>query len=304
MKKNMFSDRWFEDRNIEKQYKKLISFFSKGGVLNINKTPFYVTDAGYSDFRGIELTSKKVYKTKIEKIDFSYSSFQNACLEDSLFSDVVFYNTNFANLTEKKNTFYNTKFEKCNFLDAGIGYEGTVFNNCIFRNSDFKKAVFIRGEFNNTKFIDCDFRGIDFCASSFENCSFGGKLINVWFRGSYELESDVKNFGEARKNTMKNVSFENAVLEGVEFTNNCDLSTIIMPKNGNYKLYKNWKNRLQMLKNQIYNWPSERKSEAEIFVNSFLLHAENQDWVLLNLDELDIEFGFKLTRDIISVLEN
>jgi hypothetical protein len=145
--------------------------------------------------------------------------------------------------------------------------------------------------------------GVDFGASSFVHCEFSGKLQSVWFRGGFPLESDIQHFGVPRKNVMASVSFEKASLWGMTFSDHCDLSTIVMPSEGSYRLYNEWHNRLERLKQEIDNWPHELQREAHIFADVYLVHAEDQDWYLLNCDEVIIDEGEELGTRIINALD-
>jgi fluoroquinolone resistance protein len=296
MKSNYLKNRWLENHSLNLNKKKILQIIEEGGILNKEFTPFGVTSEGLADYRGIDLGEVEIKNVRIENADFSSSSFKSSRIENSVFEKVFFKNVDFEDMLENNNLFSNTKFMNCRLTKAGIGYGGTNFSACIFNNTNFLKSVFIRGEFTNCKFIDCNLRGVDFNGSSFDDCSFSGKLLDIWFRGEYALKSEVKEFGKNKKNKMFNVSFEEAILEGVNFSNDCDLSTILLPKSGSYQLYDNWKCRLENLKSVSLNLDTNIRGECEIFVKSYLVHAKNQDWFLINIAELQKEFGHDLTN--------
>jgi fluoroquinolone resistance protein len=212
---------------------------------------------------------------------------------------VIFENVDFKEMSERGNLFHKVNFSNCKFNKAGIGYEGSQYQQCLIEKSSFTKTVFIRGEFVNTQFVLCKLKGVDFNASSFEDCSFVGKLEDVWFRGGYAYVSDDENFGKAKKNQMRNVSFSDAILEGVNFSNGCDLSTIHLPITSNYILFNNWKIRLEHLKEVIKKWSISHRKEAEIFSSSYLVHAKTQDWFIVNIEELQRDFGVDVANIII-----
>ena len=53
---------------------------------------------------------------------------------------------------------------------------------------------------------------------------------NINFKRGFPTESFKKEFGNAKQNKMLNVSFEDAILHDVTFSDNCDLSTVLFPK--------------------------------------------------------------------------
>lgn len=297
-----FKSRWFNTEAASLAFEKIQKILKNGGRLKKEDTPFGSTEANYADFRGIDLSQQRVKKLNIERADLSHSSFNNSWIENSTFEDVLMEKANFEEISDHGNLFKNVTFNKTKFNKASIGYMGSQYIRCKFENSSFSRTSFVRGEFINSKFIDCKLKGVDFDASLFEDCSFIGKLEDVWFRGGYGYSSDEKEFGKAKKNRMKNVSFEDAMLEGVNFSNECELSTVIPPKLGNYKLFNNWANRLECLKNEIVNWSTNQRVEAEIFINSYLAHAKTQDWFLLNIEEIQRDFGIDIASNIIIVL--
>jgi fluoroquinolone resistance protein len=205
-------------------------------------------------------------------------------------------------MSPNTNDFNNCLFLNSDFSFAAIGYRGSKYVDCVFDKCNFKKAIFIRAEFMRCKFIDCKLKGVDFNASSFEECAFVGKLEDVWFRGGFALASDIEDFGEAKKNRMKNVSFEDAHLYGLTFSNDCDLSTVTLPSDGKYFLFNNWRQRLEKLKKEVNNWPQIQRREGEIFANSCLVHAKTQNWYLLGFDDIQKDYGLEVAKRIIATL--
>ena len=76
---------------------------------------------------------------------------------------------------------------------------------------------------------------------------------------------------------MKNVSFEEAVLEYPTFSNNCDLSSVKLPKTGNYKFFDFWEKRLEHLYSKANQWSKNEQKEAEIFAKVRLVHAKKSN---------------------------
>ncbi|MDD4673996.1 MAG: hypothetical protein PHI03_13790 [Bacteroidales bacterium] len=299
MTSKILKNRWIGNNDAKEALDEIKLLFRNGGMFKNEHSPFGLTKDGLIDFRGIDLRQQQIKKIKIKNIDLSHSQFGNAWIENSVFETVNFENVDFTEISERGNLFHNVKFSNCKFNKAGIGYEGSQYLHCLIEKSSFTKTVFIRGEFVNTQFIDCKLKGVDFNASSFENCSFVGRLEDVWFRGGYAYPSDDANFGKAKKNQMRNVSFSGAILEGVNFSNGCDLSTVQLPSTNNYILFNNWEKRLEHLKEVIKEWSTPQRKEAEIFSSSFLVHAKTQDWFIVNIEELQRDFGVDVASNII-----
>jgi hypothetical protein len=101
---------------------------------------------------------------------------------------------------------------------------------------------------------------------------------------------------------MKNLSFEKADLRNPTFSDNCDLSTVKIKNNNRYYKYDNWNKRLQFLKLDIDSWEDEDRKEAEIFFNTYSVHAKNQDWFLINMDDIDRDYGIRVAAKIVERL--
>ena len=165
---------------------------------------------------------------------------------------------------------------------------------------------FIRAEFVDTDFINCRLKNIEFNASSFENCKFDGVLDNVWFMGTFPLKSLAEQFGQSKPNKMENVSFENADLIDLTISDGCDLSTVKLKNNGRYFKFDRWLDRLRALEKAIATWEDgNSKKEADRFVKVSLIHAQNQDWEILNLDDLEKHYGgIETSKKILDVLSS
>ena len=291
-------NRWIDNDEVESDYNKILNIIKFGGSLSDLDTPFGKTNEGYADFRGIDLSNKKLMKCTFNHIDFSHSNFSSARIEKSVFLDCNFDKVVFVDASENNNTFEDTNFLRCSFNYAFLGYGGSLFNKCMFLKTTFTKTNFIRPEFYNVSFKECKLKNIDFSASYFKDCNFIGKLESVWFRGGYDSNYDQDIFGKSKKNKMENISFENAILKEVNFSNDCDLSTIKLPSKGKYKLYDNWYSRLKNIKNELLN------KDIGTLIKFYEIHAKKQKWFLINVDELEQEYDKKSVNQIIKILDS
>ncbi|WP_108246748.1 pentapeptide repeat-containing protein [Muricauda brasiliensis] len=294
-------NRWIEDSLGIIAITKIFKVIKKGGELKKSLSPYNDID-NLTDFRGLDLNQIKINRLRVTDADFTESSFSSSFINKSVFQNSIFGKVDFTDFSDSGNEYKACLFSRCRFQKSAIGYKGSNYVNCTFESCNFSGAVFIRGEFDNCKFLNCNLKNIDFNGSSFTNCTFEGKLEGVWFRGGYGFEQDIKEFGKPRKNKMSNVSFENATLIGVNFSNDCELSSVKLPLVGKYKLFDDWNYRLEKLSKEIENWPEQKRNEANIFVSSHLVHSKKQKWFILNIEEVIDDFGKEVTNEMIYIL--
>lgn len=301
MSKKDLIERWHVEPELKLVFENLVKLFQKGGGVRAdNISVGFVNEK--LDLRGIKLNNRKIAGCTFVNIDFSFSSFQNCWIENSFFEMCQFDKVDFSDFSDHQNCFKACSFVGCSFNFAAVGYGGTKFTNCIFENCKFTKTVFNRPEFVDVVFKNCRLRSLDFNAASFQDCSFEGELTNVWFRGGFPLQTDYEYFGKPKVNDMKNVSFENAELHDLTFSNDCDLSTVSIKHSDNYYKYGDWRGRLELLKSKSNSWNDKEKREVEIFVHSYAVHATNQQWHIINKNDVEQEFGKDIALKIINQL--
>jgi uncharacterized protein YjbI with pentapeptide repeats len=281
MKKNIIIERWQAEPHLRLVFNKITELLKKGGKIQL-EAPLLERMEGKIDLRGIGLDEKKIVNSEFNNFDFSFSTFTYSWIENSIFEKCHFYKVDFSNFSDHQNS-----FKECYFIDC-----------------KFTKTIFTRPEFVNVVFRNCRIINIDFSASSFESCTFEGKLKDVWFRGGFPLQSDNISFGNPKKNEMKNVSFENAELEDLTFSDNCDLSTIKINSSNIYYLFNRWKERLELLKLEHLNWDDKDKKEAGIFTRVHLVHAIKQDWYIINRNDVERDYGKEVAVRILKQLNS
>ncbi|SHM02948.1 pentapeptide repeat-containing protein [Myroides odoratimimus] len=274
-----------------------------GGELSsiINSIEFV---EGKLDLRGLDLKTKTIRKLKVCDADFSFSMFNDCWVEKSLFERCYFEKVDFSSFSDHGNIFKECVFKNCKFNGAVVGYDGTKFLECEFIQCNFPKAIFIRPEFVGVFFKNSRIKGLDFNASSFEECDFEGQLNDIWFRGGFPLKSDDKEFGSPKKNEMKNVSFVNAELHDLTFSDHCKLLNVKINTSGKYYKFDRWSERLLLMKESISNWNVEEQREIEIFINVYSVHAQNQEWYILNIEDVEREYGKEIAYKIVSFLNS
>jgi hypothetical protein len=82
------------------------------------------------------------------------------------------------------------------------------------------------------------------------------------------------------------------------FSHGCDLSTVIPPEEGEYRVFDRWKPRLDRLAEEVCDWPEKERMVGELFCKVYLIQAPTQDWFLMGLDDLVERNGEKSARMI------
>ncbi|GGH16421.1 pentapeptide repeat-containing protein [Sphingobacterium alkalisoli] len=302
MTKKYLIERW----EVEPQLRFILNKINdllKGGNVQSRINTYEFVD-GKLDLRGIIINERTIAKLELQNADLTFSSFKDCWIENSLFEKCNFEKVDFSKFSDHKNIFKECYFKNCKFNYASLGDGGTSFSECVFEDCNFFKTIFIRPEFVGVSFKNCKINSIDFFGSSFESCCFEGNLKDIWFRGGFPLQVDYSNYGIPKRNEMKNVSFVNAELEDLTFSDNCDLSSVKIKSSDKYYKYERWKERLEFLKMEDRNWSDKEKKEAEIFANTYLVHAKNQEWHIINREDVERDHGKDIALKIINHLNN
>ncbi|MBL7999635.1 MAG: pentapeptide repeat-containing protein [Candidatus Kapabacteria bacterium] len=297
--------RWAENKNTNNALINLLNGIQIGMVIQNTHSPFESIN-GKIDLRGITCVVTKISSCSAVNIDFSYSVFDRTWIEKSKFSDCLFSNVDFSDISDHGNVFQRCTFTECRFNAAAIGYEGSKYISCNFNKCRFDKTSFIRPEFTDIVFNQCRIRNVDFNASSFEDCVFKGQLHDVWFRGSFPSKTQVDNFGQPKVNLMRNVSFEELDFHNLTFSDNCNLSSVKIKEGINYFKFDKWSKRIESLRQHIgyAELLNDEMREIESFMNIFSVHAKNQDWYILNQDDIQRDYGKNATTLIFRYLND
>jgi len=270
----------------------------------ITSSPFGIYDSRI-DLRCLTFSPKvNMRRVKMNDVDMSGGVLNGAWIEACCFENVIFDSVSAVKIADHGNRFVGCSFVGTNLRDAAIGYRGSMFQQVKFVNVDFRRAIFIRPEFDDVAFADCRFEGIDFNAASFRNCTFSGEVKDVWFRGKFALPTDNEQFGYPRPNTMEGVSFKEARLSGVTFSDECDLTAVTLPADGSCWRFDNWKLRLAKLLEFAATQPSAERKEIEIFCRSHLVHAPWQDTYILSINDVQTDFGIDVANLIVNMLKH
>ncbi len=254
-----------------------------------------------ADFRGFSAgTLSGISGAELSGIDLSLGNLAGVRLTDCTIRNVDFNQTSMKNLVDEKNRYENCDFQRTSFLGAQLGVGRSQFVGCAFNRCDFSGIRFNVVEFDKCVFDSCKLEGVDFGASSFADVTFIGRLGDVWFRGRDPfLEFSSGPAAQCRKNEMTGVSFAQAELWDVTFSDNCPLSTVILPNDGDHHFFDRWPDRLNSALATIATWDD---SLASNYVASFLPHAQNQTEFILNYNEVITELGKDVGKRVFKLM--
>lgn len=298
MNKTQLQERWSEH-----DIKSVASALRHGGEVVESLSPFG-RHMGRIDLRGFRMPAPvRIDVTKFVDVDFSGAELSPLWLEHCQLENVLFDLAKLDGCSDQGNRFERCRFSGTSMVNVGLGYQGSQYHDCVFEKCNFLNANGIRAEFYRCRFKDCKLKGVDFGASAFEDCAFEGKLADVWFRGGHPYPEYERKFGTPKKNHMKGVSFGKAELEFVDFSHDCDLSTVALPEQGEYRKYDHWPKRLLRLKCDADTWDSDSRKEGLFFVQVMLPHAQTQEWMIINLADVRKNIAPHATERIIESLD-
>lgn len=303
MKKQDLISRWSEPEGLQ-HLDAIRHHMSRRRLRRTDELPAgFGTIEGLKDWRGIPLADfKEIAKREFTSIDLSYASLQQMWIEQSLFGQCRFHHSDLLNVRDRGNTFKECLFHRADLRHTRLGgvrseYQSSVFDHCKFQGASFEAARFTDCAFNY-----CKLDGLDFFGSSFRRVSFSGKLTETWFRGQFPTEQDVRKYGPVEKNTMEGVSFRDAELCWVTFTNDCDLSGIEMPTKGEYLRLSNWTQVLKAIEFEAASWTPEVATGALEFCKAYSIHADKQKWGIVNIDDIRGFWGDEVASRIAEVI--
>lgn len=283
-------------RTAIERWKTADGIYKRGQIINsllnnkpIEKLPFIEQIDGYYDLRGIYFENKTILKkVEIKNIDFSYSNFNCLLLDQCRIENIIFDMCDCVEMVQYGCYFEKCRFTKTKFLNAGFGIDGGKYKNILFEESNFEGAFFYYPDFEDCTFMNCKMEGVDFSASHLIDVKFIGKLDDVWFRGESPIPKTQKKMKETGRglNPMI-VDFADADLWFITFSDHCDLSRVIMPKDGEHYLINNIKKVIQYLEVDAEKIIDMKHHKfVKEFIAMYKSHIVKQDMVIINFKEL------------------
>jgi uncharacterized protein YjbI with pentapeptide repeats len=260
--------------------------------ISLTQIPDLPKYLGRIDLRGIEikLGSGRFLRLNgidISDVDFSFAKFNGIKFINCNLNNLLFYKSEGGpGIQDRNSTFTNIEFIHTDWRGAALGLDGAQYINVNFIKCDLRHVIGYRGFFRGCNFLNCRLEYVDFQVSHFSRCRFKGKLEHVWFRGYYPLSSDEERFGKTEPNSMVDIDFSEAVLRDVMFTNNCDLSKVIPPKDGRHFFYPNWENSIKNAKAKVEKtWIGPFKEEALRILEIYSIHKNPMNIINLDYEE-------------------
>lgn len=203
-------------------------------------SPFGHTEAGLQDWRGIPLSKLDALEgLEVCEGDFSSGNLSQLRVSKCAFRGCVFDGSNLQRVIIRSCKFEECRFRRTDLRFAQIGTSGSSFDRCIFEKVRVTRAGFHNPVFREMKFWGKDWGNVDFGASGFWDCVFSGAIRGVTFRGDYQFPGQREMNGIPEGTGLHDVSFEDAELHWVGFTNGCALDHIILPRSGSSFLCRN-----------------------------------------------------------------
>jgi hypothetical protein len=230
-------------------------------------------------------------KASLIGADLSFLEATGVFLEKCRFVQCTITSADLQGLVDHRSVFSECRFTGCDFSNAGLGYFTSRFEDCVFTTCRFDGALFSNVVFKRTRFENVRLRGIDFNASGFWDCAFGGELEDVWFRGTYAFPSDLKRHRPVESG-LHRVDFSDASLSWITVSNDCPIQSLVLPHDVALLdaplMLGTWGDRLPDFQDG-----TERDS-AVAFMEIHRVHAENQQRTLLCRRDLTERFGESL----------
>ena len=199
------------------------------------QSPFGRT-ADKEDYRVFQLES--ISNKKLRGYDFSSSNLQHLKVLNCEFENCIFDGSSFVQFSCRETVFRNCSFSKADLRMAQIGYGWSIFDHCLFMKVRTTRIGFHNPIFDSVIFQGEEWQRVDFNAGGFWNCTFKGQMNDVMFRGDYRFPMQRQINGAPTRTGLHNVSFAEAKLLAVGFSNNCRLEGLQLPVNGDAFLCK------------------------------------------------------------------
>ena len=280
--KKELMERWHTAEGSEKRE---AIIYALGQNISLDKLGFVESVHCRYDLRGIKFDIKtNLEHVSLRGIDFTYADFNHMMILHSEVEDVIFDECDATGVSQYNCNFRNCSFIKTNIQDAGFGIWGGIYENLVFEKAKLKHSRFYRPIFRQCQFLQCKLDGVDFGSSHLIDVKFTGKLDDVWFRGIDQEEQGLTFRTEEHGLNPMIVDFSEAELWDLALSNHCDLSKVILPKEGGYLLVRNWYNLVESLKQRVDEvfLDKDEREVAHILVEVYKVHAKEQEMMILN----------------------
>lgn len=242
------------------------------------------------DLRGIKFAETDIHCPFIEgkvfnEIDFSYADLSRCFFEKCRFIKCTFYYCKFSNIHEKQCEFIDCIFIKGR-MSGFIGCSESYYRNVIFRQINLGGVLMDYPDFENCTFENCNLNRVDFNGALINNVKFIGEVRNVWFRGlsgtlDLVIPPDLDKERAYKLNPMI-ADFSQAFISYTLFTDGCDLTRAILPKDGKQYLIEDISGVKEFVEKFCSSLEESEKSYFETIKDIFLIQREGEKVKILN----------------------
>ena len=242
----------------------------------------------------------------LDRIDIS-----DGDLAGLLVTDCRIVDCRFDRAVLEGSAFWRSDIEDCTFVGANLdraqlgawglggpgvpeGGRGNRFERSDFSRARMRWVVCPAGEFIDCCFDEVRLEHVDFGATSFVRCRFGGVLRDVEFRAVSPRS------GKPTPNPMETVDFTDAELRDVRFYG-LDLAGVYFPAGRQYLQFRDFSGVLQRALNELAYDKDEVASALAAYLRKALeQQGSDQDRGILNLDDLGADAAeVAFARDVL-----
>lgn len=284
MKKKELIDRWETDsewinKRIEIQREIIDNSIKKDYIkVDLRGIKFAKTD------RHVPLVEGKAF----HEIDFSYADLSRCIFVKCKFIKCTFYDCKFTNITEKQCEFVDCIFCKGR-MSGGIGYSESYYRNVVFKQMNLGGLQMDYPDFDNCTFENCNLKRVDFNGALINEVKFIGEVSDVWFRGkSATLDLVIpKDFNKERAYKINPMAadFSQAFISYTLFTDGCDLTRAVLPKDGNHYLIGDICKVKEFVEKFCASLEENEKGYFNIIKKVFLIQRKDEKVKILNISD-------------------
>lgn len=225
-----------------------------------------------------------------ENVDFSNSDLSYIRWSNCTFRGCLFHKVSFAHGKMEECDIADSVFTDCDFKSASLGLRGKkgggTCRNVSFTKCKFKDVIFYHLKMEHCRFDNVSYDETFFNGARLSDCVFTGEIREAVFRGYHWLPNDQsfidKLFTRRRKpeelNRMVNVDFRNARFGDVTFSDGIDLSTCLFPEQENYIKIANTKAVFAKVKEIIgKQWSEPYREKGLSYIDKVLYSEDKQE---------------------------
>lgn len=292
MKKKELIDRWETDSEwISKRIE------IQGEIIDKSIKKDYVK----ADLRGIKFAKTDRHVPWIEgkafnEIDFSYADLSRCTFVNCKFIKCTFYYCKFSNITEKQCEFIDCIFLKGR-MSGWIGCSESYYRNVVFKQMNLGGLQMDYPDFENCIFENCNLKRVDFNGAFVNGVQFIGEVSDVWFRGKsgtldLVIPKDLDKERAYKQNPMI-ADFSQAFISYTLFTDGCDLSRTVLPKDGEHYLIEDISRVKEFVERFCASLEENEKSYFDIIKEVFLIQRKDEKIKILNI----VDWRNSMTKD-------